>query len=91
MEYEREVALDPWLKAHPGALDDETVAKLIDGQIWIGMSAGWAKFVLGTPQDINRTVYAHGVHEQWVYTRFYDSLPYRYLYFENGTLTSWQD
>ncbi len=39
----------------------------------------------GSPQDINKTTTAYGVREQWVYSG------YRYLYFENGILTSIQD
>jgi hypothetical protein len=38
----------------------------------------------GKPEDINRTVTSSYIHEQWVYGS-------RYLYFENGTLTSFQD
>ena len=38
----------------------------------------------GKPDDINRSVGPWGVHEQWVYG-------YKYLYFEDGSLTSWQD
>lgn len=39
----------------------------------------------GNPKDINKTTTAYGVREQWVYSG------YRYLYFENGILTSIQD
>ena len=37
----------------------------------------------GKPRNINRSIGKWGVHEQWVY-------PNRYLYFENGILTSLQ-
>lgn len=51
----------------------------------IGMSAeevlmsNW-----GRPERVNRSVYAHGTREQWVYGSG------QYLYFENGRLTSLQ-
>ncbi|WP_042346087.1 hypothetical protein [Bacillus massiliigorillae] len=41
---------------------------------------GW-----GRPNDINRTITEYGIDEQWVYSN------YKYLYFENGVLTSIQD
>ena len=60
--------------------------KILAGEIWIGMSDSLAKESLGSPTEINRRVSAYGVSEQWVY-RTLDM----YLYFENGTLTSWQE
>lgn len=39
----------------------------------------------GKPEDINRSTYSFGVHEQWVYGGG------NYLYFENGKLTSIQN
>ena len=43
-------------------------------------SSSWGK-----PKDINRTVSTYGSREQWVYGSG------RYLYFEDGILTSFQD
>ena len=54
-------------------------------KIQIGMTKEMVEDSWGKPNDINRTVGSWGVHEQWIY----DSG--RYLYFENGKLTSWQD
>lgn len=54
--------------------------------VYIGMTKeevlaeGW-----GRPIDINKTTTTYGVSEQWVY---YD---YKYLYFEDGILTTIQD
>ena len=48
------------------------------------MTTDMTRLSIGHPKDINRTTGAWGVHEQWVYNK-------RYLYFENGILTSWQD
>lgn len=57
----------------------------------VGMSASVAlNSSWGKPDDINKTVNAYGVSEQWVYrgTGYAKS---RYLYFKNGVLTSMQD
>jgi len=58
--------------------------KIFNHSIWIGMTPDMARLSIGSPLDINRTIGSWGVHEQWVYKS-------RYLYFENGKLTSWQD
>ncbi len=58
--------------------------RILDKEIWIGMTSDMAIESCGNPQNNNRSVGSWGVHEQWVYTS-------RYLYFENGILTSWQD
>ena len=58
--------------------------KILDGKIWIGMTKEMAEESWGVPSDINRTVNQYKVHEQWVYSS-------RYLYFDDGILTSWQD
>lgn len=39
----------------------------------------------GKPEKINRTETIYGIREQWCYSR------YRYIYFENGIVTSIQD
>jgi hypothetical protein len=59
-------------------------ARIAERKIWIGMTDDMAQDSRGSPTDINRTVTASVVHEQWVYVG-------AYLYFENGRLTSWQD
>jgi len=54
--------------------------------VYIGMTKeevlvdGWGK-----PIDINRTTTTYGVSEQWIYE------DYKYLYFEDGILTTIQD
>lgn len=53
-------------------------------KITIGMNTEQAILSWGEPDDINRTVGAWGEHGQWIYGS-------KYLYFENGKLTSWQD
>ena len=56
-----------------------------DGYIKRGMTKQQAKLSWGEPNQIHRTVFSGGVHEQWVYNNN------QYLYFENGILTAWQD
>ncbi|MDB5017055.1 MAG: hypothetical protein JWQ84_1887 [Mucilaginibacter sp.] len=55
-----------------------------DGYIKRGMTKAQARLSWGEPNQIHRTVFSGGVHEQWVYDG-------GYLYFENGILTAWQD
>ena len=64
----------------------EAVAKK---QLLVGMNKFEVLVIKGRPRDINKTVGAWGVHEQWVYG--YGSYDRMYLYFENDILTSWQD
>ena len=73
-----------YVKAHPN-LPEGIKAAVLAGQILIGMSTEAAQASWGAPGKINRTGTAKGVHEQWVYG---DNT---YLYFDNGTLRSWQD
>ncbi|WP_299197944.1 hypothetical protein [uncultured Amphritea sp.] len=54
-------------------------------EVAIGMTKKQAERSWGKPCDINRSVYASGVHEQWVYcTGKYER---QYLYFEGDELT----
>ena len=49
----------------------------------IGMTAEEVKAsTWGLPQEINKTTYAWGIMEQWVYSG------YRYIYFDNGRVTA---
>lgn len=60
--------------------------RIIKGEYWIGMTNEMAKISLGHPDNINKSTGSWGVHEQWVY----EDLK-KYLYFENGKLSSFQD
>lgn len=56
-----------------------------NGGVWIGMSKHEAEASpWGKPASISTSTYSFGVHEQWAYPEF------RYLYFQNGVLTSIQ-
>jgi len=58
---------------------------IFEGKVWIGMTAEMARDSWGYPKDINRTITANLTHEQWVYDND------KYLYFENGILTTIQE
>jgi hypothetical protein len=62
----------------------DTADKILAHKIWLGMTKDMAIESWGKPKDINRTVTSYSVSEQWVYGD-------RYLYFDDGILTSWQD
>ncbi len=58
--------------------------KVINRKVILGMTKEQVIASWGRPNDINRSVGSWGVHEQWVYDN-------KYLYFEDGVLTSFQD
>ena len=58
-------------------------------QVCIGMTMGEALESWGDPSSINKTTYSFGVHEQWVYEG--EDFKNRYLYFEDGVLTTIQE
>jgi hypothetical protein len=58
--------------------------KILAGKIWLGMTKDMVIESWGKPEDINRTVTTYSVSEQWIYGE-------KYLYFDDGILTSWQD
>lgn len=63
----------------------ESIAnKILNHNIWLGMTPEMARLSIGNPSEINKSTGSWGIHEQWVYEK-------KYLYFENGKLTSWQD
>ena len=72
------------LKKNPEWSDD-VIATTTCNRISIGMTQDQARAGWGAPEDINRSVYTFGVHEQWVYGSG------NYLYFKDGILTSFQN
>lgn len=58
---------------------------ILSGKVLIGMTSTQCRESWGSPKTINRTTSRYGVREQWVYAGS------RYLYFENGILTTIQD
>lgn len=63
---------------------EDIANKIYNRRILIGMTEEMAKLSIGKPLEVNKSTGSWGEHEQWVYED-------RYLYFENGKLTSWQD
>jgi hypothetical protein len=63
---------------------DKVEAAIENGEIFIGMPPEECIGAWGQPKKINMTETARGHHSQWVYSGG------RYLYFENGILTSIQ-
>lgn len=61
-----------------------TVDLIVNGQIRIGMTARMVRESWGRPNDINRTITATGVREQWVYGGG------RYVYLEDGVVVTIQ-
>ena len=53
-----------------------------------GMTDEMAIESWGEPDEVNRSVNAFGTNEQWIYGSITSR---KYLYFDNGILTSWQD
>ncbi len=47
----------------------EVAKKIAKKQIWIGMTKEMARESWGPPKDINRTVTAEAIHEQWIYSK----------------------
>lgn len=58
---------------------------IIEGKVIIGMTKQQCIEAWGNPKQINRTITASIIYEQWVYSAG------RYLYFENGKLVTIQD
>ncbi len=70
-------------------IEDRVKTAILKGRVMLGMTNDMATASWGDPEDTNRTVGSFGVHEQWIYG---NDIEFRkYLYFENGILTSWQE
>ena len=65
--------------------DEDLIQIIKDQKIKIGMTSKQVMLSWGKPEDINRTVTTYGTSEQWVYGMG------TYVYFENGTCTSYQN
>ncbi len=65
--------------------DVSTCLTISKGSISIGMTSDMVREAWGRPNDVNRTTYSFGVHEQWVYGSG------NYVYFEDGKVTTIQN
>lgn len=77
-------------REHP-TWTDATCMLVAAERLALGMTAEMALASWGKPSDINRSVGSRGVNEQWVYRALIAPYSTRYIYFENGVLTSWQE
>lgn len=68
---------------------NQNALSILHGRFYIGWTKDMVIESIGKPNDINRSVGSWGVHEQWVYGT--DISHTKYLYFENGKLTSFQE
>ncbi|USK69190.1 lipoprotein [Peribacillus asahii] len=84
--HEQERSYDALMKARNERLEKEAEEEARKPLPTIGMTTDEVlNSKWGRPQDINRTTTANGTSEQWVYDG------YKYLYFEDGILTTIQD
>lgn len=73
----------------------DTAYQILEGNVKIGWTKEMCRYSWGSPDHINRSTGKWGVHEQWVYE--YDYTEYggrfrmKFLYFDNGKLTSIDD
>ena len=96
--YDRETRLANYLKKYPET-SSSLRQSILNGSLVIGMTQEQVLVALGKPEDINKTVTPYGTTEQWVYTYYLDRrqrvdldrTKSKYVYFENGVLTSWQE
>ena len=69
----------------PKSWGKDTIRKILDGNVEIGMSYKQVRIAIGNPDALNVTSSRHGQSEQWIYQ---DQLGNRtYLQFEYGLLT----
>ncbi len=62
----------------------QTADRLLNGQIWKGMTEDMVRESWGKPDKINKNVYKWGVYTQW----YYGDITY---FFKNGKLFDWQE
>jgi hypothetical protein len=80
---ERKAELEQRRKILTAKYGSTIANRLINSEIWIGMTIDLAVESLGSPDSINETVSARGKDHQFVYTNLY-------LYFHDGVLTTYQ-
>ncbi len=66
--------------------DDRTIKDILLKTVTMGMTREQVLYSQGSPVHVNTTKTPWGNHEQWVY-----QVPHKYLYFDDGKLTGWQD
>jgi len=77
-----------YIKIRKSGFSKKIQNKLIEKKVWIGMTKEMAILSWGNPDDINQTITANVVREQWVYEG--GRYKGQYIYFENGKLIAIQ-
>ena len=72
-----------------GAIRERYRTQIRDRQISLGMNECEVRSSWGRPRDVNSTISTFGTREQYVYGEA--SYTRRYVYFEDGILTTIQD
>lgn len=72
-----------------------TAYSILHKEVYLGWSQEKCRASWGEPTHVNRSTGSWGVHEQWVYRYEYPATGMapdtKYLYFENGKLSSYDD
>lgn len=85
----RSYRVNEYLEKNPSA-SDQQIETIKNGDVFLGMDRRMAFAAWGAPVAINRTRGSYGTREQWVYRSVW-SYDVKYLYFEDGKLTTIQD
>ncbi len=80
-EIERYIKRNPHIRE---SFKDALRAEMIE----LGMTREMVRYAWGRPDDININVGSWGISEQWVYSK---NNEYRFAYFDNGILDSYQE
>lgn len=79
-----------YFKANPN-LPEKIKKCILSRKLMRGMDVEQVILCWGSPRKINTSTGSWGKHDQWVYySTEYNINEYKYVYFENGILTSWQ-
>jgi len=71
---------------HPDWKDEICIA-VANNELRVGMNIDQAKEAWGSINGVNTSEGSYGVHRQWI---FDNGVTRRYVYTENGSVTSWQ-
>ncbi len=82
-----------YVASNPG-LDPQIKAAIIEGTLCMGMSERDVVASIGYPDRVNRDTYQYGTRAQFCYNEIggnFNFNRFRYVYFENGRVTSWSE
>lgn len=82
---------EKYIAAHPETTNAVRTA-ILNGEVIIGMTEQEVSVSIGMPDHVNRSTYSWGTTAQFCYDEVganFNFNRYRYVYFENGKVTSW--